>query len=647
MCGLYQFANANVNLPKIFADHMVLQQNQKIIIWGWASPNEKVTVTLNRQKANVKADAHGKWLLELSPQIAGGPYKLSINGINKIIFNDVMIGEVWLCSGQSNMAFELTHARGGKAEISHSSNSFIRQFGVNGKASASRDEDLTEGKWEVSSPETSPNFSAVAYYYAKKISSELGVTVGIVNSSWGGTFIADWISSESLHKLADYNSYHDLTPKELEDWYSQTEKKYDDLFKTLGIADRNKIVEDSLNWLKPDIDDSKWVPVQLPSKFDYNLLPRFDGVVWFRRNIEVPEGIAKSGFTIHLGRIDDEDITYVNGVKIGETKGDRIERDYFVKPEILKPGKNSIVIRVTDLWERGGFLNGDDEFKISGDNKEIKIAGEWKMNIGKMILLWLRSPNAHPNLLYNGMIYPLHNYGFRGVVWYQGENNTMYASQYQQDLKTLIVDWRNTFKNPNLPFYIVQLPNKDSFNNNSQNGGSDWAELRESQAKALELPNTYLTVNIDLGDSTNVHPINKFDVANRLALLSLKNTYRAHLGEVASPFVQNIVFDGFKTIITFKNTGKGLIVRERYGYIKGFEVAGEDKKFYWAKAIIVGDKVVVTSQKVQQPKAVRYAWASNPSDANLYNVEGFPAAPFRSDNWEVGTQNEKYLNWIK
>jgi sialate O-acetylesterase len=638
---------AEVKLPKIFGDHMVLQQNHPIRIWGWADSGEKVSISFNQQKKNTVADKSGKWSFTLDAVTAGGPYIMEIQGKNQITLSDVMIGEVWLCTGQSNMEFDLKGSLNSETEIKQSTNTFIRQFAVPKRASADPEEDLTGGNWQVSSPSTSGEFSAVAYYYAKKLSSRLNVAVGIVNASWGGTFIEDWISYESLLSLPDYSTFHDLTPEELEKWYSQIERKYDQLFNTLEIPDRYNITEDSANWSKPGFDDSKWLAAKLPDRFDYDLLPRFDGVVWFRRNVEVTEEMSKQGFTLHLGQIDDYDITYINGTKVGETMGVRDKRHYAVKPGVLKSGKNSIAIRLTDYWERGGFLNSESDFKITIGEKEIPLTGEWKMNIGKTTFMWLRSPNVHPNLLYNGMLHPLCNFNFRGVLWYQGENNTMYASQYEQNLKTMIPDWRKTFTSSQLPFYIVQLPNMDGFNTNSQHGGSNWAELREAQSKALELPNTYMVVTIDLGDSTDVHPKNKLDVGNRLALLALKNTYSMPVGEVSSPMVDSVSFEKHSVILFFRNTGTGLIARDRYGYLKGFELAGADKQFYWATAVIEENRIIVTSEKVVQPIAVRYAWSNNPSDANLYNLEGLPAAPYRSDDWDRVSKDEKYTNWIK
>jgi sialate O-acetylesterase len=272
---------------------------------------------------------------------------------------------------------------------------------------------------------------------------------------------------------------------------------------------------------------------------------------------------------------------------------------------------------------------------------------EWKMNIGKVNSLWIRSPCAHPNLTYNGMIHPILQYPIKGVIWYQGENNVLFAYQYRETLKAMIQDWRSKFISKELPFYLVQLPNMSTTNNDSQHGGSDWAELRESQNTALSLSKVGMIVTIDLGDSTNIHPKDKTEVGRRLALQALSGTYGKELGEVSSPIFKSVNYEGNKAILTFDHVGTGLIARNRYGYLNGFEVAGLDKKFHWVKATISGNQVIIDSSNVANPVAIRYAWSNNPYDSNLFNREGFPASPFRTDNWEAVTQNEKYSNWIK
>lgn len=639
---LFLTGRAEVRLPRIFSDHMVIQQNQPIRVWGWANRGEKVMVALDKKQLPIITGKDGKWQLVLPAMKAGGPYTLSVKGKNQIILKDVMIGEVWLCSGQSNMQFELKNSKFSKTEIPGSFNPNLRQFKIPNSMKAMPAEDLESGEWKLSSPETSGEFSAVAYYFGKKLAADLNVTVGIINASWGGTFIEAWTGSEALHKVPGFEGYHDLSQIELDGWFTATEKKYDNLFLKLGITDRNNIIEDSASWRKPDFDDSNWEKVQLPQRFDYELLPRFDGVAWFRREISLPENVSKSDLKIHVGRIDDENTVYLNGKKLGENL-----QEYMAKAEILKPGKNVISIRIKDYWERGGFLDPASDFKLSSGKWEQSLAGEWKMGIGNLSFMWIRTPSAHPNLLFNGMLSPIFNYPFKGAIWYQGENNVLFSKQYRDVIPAMITDWRTHFSSGEFSFYLVQLPNMNRLNQDSQHGGSDWAELRESQTAALKLPNTGMVVTIDLGDSTDIHPTDKTGIANRLANLALKNSYKQNLGEVNSPMMSETKFEAGKATVTFKNTGSGLVSRDKYGYLKGFELAGADQKFHFAQAEIQGDMVIVHCEEIKKPVALRYGWSNNPSDANLYNIEGLPAAPFRTDNWKLITEGSNYMNWIK
>ncbi len=638
----YFASQAQVRLPRIFSDHMVLQQNVPVHVWGWAKTGEKVSVSFNNKKASAIAGKDGKWKVSLPEMKAGGPYELTVKGKNQITLSDVMVGEVWLCSGQSNMQFDLKSSKFAKTEIPNSLNPKLRQFKVPNVMSASPAEDFPSGNWAISSPETSGDFSAVAYYFGKKLSADLNVTVGLINDNWGGTFIEAWTGSEALHTIPDFSGYHDLTQTELENWFSATEKKYDDLFRNLGIANRDSIVEDSLAWRKPEFNDAKWEKVQLPQKFDYDLLPRFDGVAWFRREIKLPENVSKADLTIHVGRIDDENTVFLNGRKLGDNL-----QEYKAKAEILKPGKNVIAIRIKDYWERGGFLDPATDFKMSSGNWQQSLAGDWKMGIGKLLFMWIRTPSAHPNLLYNGMLSPIFNFPFKGAIWYQGENNVLFAEQYRKVIPVMIADWRKHFCSGEFPFYLLQLPNMNRLNQDTQHGGSDWAELRESQTAALSLPNTAMAVTIDLGDSTNIHPTDKTEVARRLANLALRNTYQQNVGEVLSPMMSETRFEGNKVMVSFKNTGSGLVVHNKYGYLKGFEIAGADQKFHFAKALIQNNQVILRCDQVANPVAVRYAWSNNPSDSNLYSKEGLPAAPFRTDAWKLVTHGSNYENWIK
>jgi sialate O-acetylesterase len=636
---------ANVTLPGIFGNSMVIQQKQPVNIWGWANPKEKITIEFAGQKKSVITNADGNWKVQLLPVNAGGPYNLIVKGKNEIVFTDVMVGEVWLCSGQSNMEFVLWNSLNASEEINQSGNPMIRQIKVKNAIAAEPAKDIAGGKWEKASPETSGSFTAVGYYFAKKIQKDQNVAVGIINSSWGGTFAEAWISHAAMVKNPDYAHIPELTTDQLGNYYSGFEKKIDITFKKLGLKPEN-LSENESEWIKPEFDDSDWMDVKVPEPWDVEILPGFDGIAWYRKSFEISEDIAKMGLSLSLGKIEDNDIVYVNGQKVGWNNGNKPESIYSVSPSVLKPGKNVITVRVEDFWEAGGFTGNADNIKVTSTSGYTQsLAGTWKMTLGKLYGIRIRTPNIQPNVLYNGMIAPLIPFSIRGTLWYQGESNDAYAYQYRQILPALINDWRVRWNEDNFPFYIVQLPNYNKFNYNTQNGGSRWAEVRESQFETSKLPNVDLAVITDFGDSTDIHPKNKKDVGERLSLLALKQVYGRDI-VYHSPVFKNISFDGNKALIDFDLIGSGLVVKDRYQYLRGFEIAGADKKFYYAQAKLNGNKVTVWSEYVKEPVAVRYSWSDNP-DGNLFNADGLPVMPFRTDNWELSTQKNKFNVYLK
>jgi len=403
---------------------------------------------------------------------------------------------------------------------------------------------------------------------------------------------------------------------------------------------------DDSQWHLPIYDDSKWIAVPFPGDFDKTILPCFDGTVWFRTVVDIDEKAANEGLTLRLGELKDDYAVYINGEKINNVVNTDSVRHYEIDTKKIIPGKNVIAIKVIDYWETGGFVSPADEYFIEGKNgfKILLAEQPWKMNISSVIRVWIRNPNVEPNVLFNGMINPIIPYTIKGALWYQGENNENHASQYRDLLPLIIADWRDHFKQGEFPFYFVQLPNFKKFNQNSQHGGSNWAEMREAFSKTLRVPNTGMAVTIDLGDSTNVHPKNKEDVGKRLSLIALNNLYNKPT-ECSGPEVDHVTYLGGKIIVTFKKSFSSLIVKDRYGYLKGFEIAGEDQHFYFSKAILDGNNITLQNDKVPNPIAVRYAWSNNP-DSNLYNGADLPASPFRTDTWKLTTEGNKFDSWI-
>jgi sialate O-acetylesterase len=637
---------ADVRMPGIFTDHAVLQRKAPIKIWGWADKGERVTVYLNAATKSVITDQDGRWLITMPQMEAGGPYELVVKGKNTLRFADILIGEVWLCAGQSNMQFVVKNTISVREATQQANFPAIRHFKVKEKIAPAPSDDVAGGSWTVCSPETVQSFTAVGYFFAKQLNQDLNVPVGIINASWGGTYIEAWVSRSALAENPDYRDVPVITEHQLSAWYSNVEELYARYGKKLGIQSfSNYKTSDSL-WHRNDYADDRWILTPFPGDFDKTALPRYDGTVWFRSNFTLDNRASTKGWTLHLGKIEDYADIFINGRKIGTASSTNNTSDYVIDPSVLTSNENTIAIKVNDYWETGGFTAGPQTYYLEGNQdttSRILLADlHWKMNFASANT-WIRTPNVHPNVLFNGMVNPVIPYSLKGVLWYQGENNAEFAFQYRELLPMLIADWRARFGQPAMPFYFVQLPNYQKYQQNSKNGGAQWAEIRESMQKTLAVPHTGMAVTIDLGDSTDVHPRNKEDVGKRLSLIALCNLYGKRY-TYTGPEVKSIAFEEGKIRITFKR-GSRLVARDRYGYLRGFELAGKDKKFVNAKAFIQDSVVVVESPFVLSPEAVRYSWSNNP-DGNLYNEAGLPASPFRSDHWTLSTQDRKFDRWI-
>ena len=634
-------ASAYVRLPKIFTDNMVLQRDQAISIWGWASPNERITVLLNKQSKTVKAGKDGKWKLWLSEEKAGGPFQLVIKGNNKIEINNVLIGEVWICSGQSNMEWILRHTNDAMAEGQQSNYPMIRHFKVPPSVSDLPQDDVSGGEWKICSPETSGDFTAIGYFFAVELFKKLNVPIGLLNTSWGGTNIETWISKPAFENSDEFKTMMASVPRlnldslaKAKEWASL--KKIKDL---QGKLEESPAKIES--WKELLFDDSHWPHINVPGYWEGQNLGDFDGVVWYRKSIDLGEEFNGKEALLELAMINDSDDTYVNGVRVGGMSyKHKDKRKYTIPSGILKRGKNIIAVKVMDMGGNGGIYGDSSEVKISFSAASFSLAGQWSFQVESSPKSSDVSPNVYPTLLFNSMINPIIQYTMKGVIWYQGESNTIRAYEYRKSFPLLINDWRNQWKQGDFPFYFVQLASYGANDGNSNNG-STWAELREAQLQTLSLPNTGMAVTTDIGDTHDIHPRNKKDVGRRLAAIALHNSY--HLDVMPDgPVYQSMNIVGNKVILSFKGTGNGLIVKDQYGYLKGFEISGPDKKFRYAKAIIEGNKVIVFHDEIKDPVAVRFGWADDAKDCNLFNLDGFPAGPFRTDNWKGITENEKY-----
>lgn len=639
---------AQPKLPNIFGDSMVLQREAPLRIWGTASAGESITVSLHNQKKSTRAANNGTWQIVLLPEKAGGPYDLTVAGKSTLVLCGVLLGDVWFCSGQSNMEMPMKGwgtVFNAEEEISKANYPTIRLYTIPKKVAATPLSVADEANWQTCNPASVTPFSAVGYYFGRRLQEELHVPIGLINSTWGGTQIESWISYAALLQDAHYKpTMQQATAVSLEELVAARKKKEEIYLKELqrDMPD----VGDSAQWKSADYDHSTWSAMPLPGAWEgQERLSRLDGVVWFRKTIEVRAEDAGKPATLHAGKIDDNDQTYFNGTALGATRGWDVNRVYPIPAGTLKAGKNVVAIRVEDTGGGGGIWGDSMELYLAVNGHKYSLAGEWPYRIQELLFSSNGiGPNDYPALLYNGMVHPFAGLSVKGTIWYQGEANAGRAFEYRYALPLLIKDWRRFFQNPTMPFYLVQLSSWNANNGNS-NKGSSWAELRESQTATLRVPNTGMAVTTDIGDANDIHPRNKKDVGERLAAIALQQTYRKPV-LASGPVFKSFVVEGSKVRISFSFTGKGLALRTG-NTAAGFEVAGADKKFYPATVIIAGNQLVLHAEEVAKPVAVRYAWADDAGAANLINKEGWPARPFRTDNWPGITINDTYSPVLK
>jgi len=622
---------ADVTLPYILADNMVLQRDIPVNIWGWAKPGEKVTVMMLNQKVTVKAGAGGDWKVQLKPLPVGGPFDMTISGKNTIVLKNILIGDVWVCSGQSNMEWPLSQSRNWQTDKNALENKNIRLFYVPKNMGMKPQHNTLEAYWEICNDKSAPAFSAVGYYFGTNLNKQLNIPIGLINSNWGGTDIETWTSQETMYADKDYSAVIEkMKTVDFEQLQKEAEEKMKAWQNAIDSQDPGVVSR----WYMPDTDASVWDQMKLPQAWEGGGLPGLDGVVWFRKEFIVTAGDADKEAIISLGPIDDSDECYVNGKLIGKTENRYdLPREYKMAPGVLKEGINVICIKVIDTGGGGGLWGLDDQLFVGTGSNTISLASDWRYKVGLSLTTPrdVSSPNSFPSLLFNGMINPLINFPIKGVIWYQGEANAGNYIKYRELFPALINDWRNKWHIGNFAFLFVQLANYMEPPRVPQQ--SSWAGLREAQTMTLSVPNTGMAVIIDIGEAKDIHPRNKDEVGYRLSLAARRIAYGEDI-VYSGPVYRSMEVSGDRIILDFEHTGSGLVAKDRYGYLKSFALAGADRKFVWARAFIVpGNRVIVMSEAVKNPVAVRYAWADNPDDANLYNGEGLPAVPFRTDNW--------------
>ena len=631
-------------LQGLFTDNMVLQRDKKLPVWGTAAPGQKVTVMLAGQTESTVSSNHGNWVVTFKPIHNPGPYILAVDGDHHFEIRNVAVGEIWVCSGQSNMEFPTSAAQNAAHELEFADFPDIRLYHVE-----KRTVDLplrdANNKWEVCSGSTVRGFTAVGYFFARTVYQALHVPVGLVEADWGGTPAESWatrsalVADPKLHKLID--DYEAARPT-LEVAMQKYQRDLADYNAKTFMADTgNDGVKKG--WAETDFDDSTWKDAPVPGEWNEALKLNLLGGAWYRKEVTLDAGWAGKDLMLALGAIDDFDTTYFNGKQVGATGTEtpnwwQAQRQYKIPGQLVKAGKNVVAVRVWNQAAQGGMMGGAPIQLSTAGGEILPLQGTWRFSIEKGIQpdANLKQPNMPmgpgnpwvPASLYNGMIACLPPFAIRGALWYQGESNADRAYQYRRLFPLMIRSWRAEFNQGDFPFYFVELANFLPRNNEPVD--SAWAELREAQDMTLRLPGAGMATAVDIGDAANIHPTNKQEVGRRLALIALNQLY-GQSNEYSGPRLRKFsVASNGEVRIEFDHTTGGLVDKE--GHLAGFSLAGADHKFHWAIGRIDHNAVILSCQDVPKPVAVRYGWANNPP-LSLYNGAGLPAPPFRTDDW--------------
>ncbi len=664
LIGVTALESKALELPAIFGDNMVMQQKTAAPIWGKASAGENIEVISTwGEKTVAKAKTNGRWLAKLKTPEAGGPYEIKIKGKDsEITFKNVLVGEIWVCSGQSNMEMPLggwpprDTIKNSAKEIKNAGYPEIRLFSLSRSVSVKPKEDC-KGSWEQCTSETAKNFSATAYFFGKKIHEQLGIPIGLINTSWGGTPAESWVAPKYLDKVDGFSDFvANLDNLSLqEDKYIKWLGSYPVITPTNETETVGKgICFGDTNCLLSDFDDSSWKEMNLPTQWESVELGVFDGVVWFRKKINIPESWTGKDLMLELGPIDDIDITFFNGERIGGYEGMgfwTVDRKYKIPSNLIRKGENVIAVRVVDLQGGGGIYGKEEQMRIypmnAKDVKPIKLSGAWKYlpvaqyREGIFYVFGVEENDFYttrpdfkgitaytPTVLYNAMIAPIAPYGIKGAIWYQGESNVGRDEQYKKLFPAMIESWRAAWNEGKFPFYFVQIA---PYVYDGEDDPAS-AKLREAQlVTMLSVPNTGMAVTLDIAEVDNIHPPDKLNVGNRLALWALAKDYGKEDIVYSGPVYKSMLKKGSRITLYFDHVGSGL--KAKGDTLTGFKVAGEDKVFVDGEAYIKGNTVVVYSKNAYDPVAVRYAF-TNGSVASLFNKEGLPASSFRTDDWD-------------
>ncbi len=619
-----------LRVPPLFANGMVLQRNKPIVVWGWAKPNAAITVALDAQQTSTTAAPGGEWSVSLPARAAGTSHTLSIaSGTERLTFTNVAIGDVWVASGQSNMEFMLQQSLDAKSAIASANDPLLRHFKIPTSWSNEPAAELAGGAWSAADPAHAGAFSAVGYYFAKALREREKIPIGIINTTWGGSNIETWISrpAQGISDSA-WSAELQANARRAE----QTRATLRERVGTLPTAPRAALMS---SWSSASFDDSAWRTMPVPAYWEPNGYDGMDGVAWYRTSFELSAADAAAGVTLQISAIDDDDVAWVNDTEIGRTVGYNVERSYRIAPAALRSGRNVLAIRVSD-GGGGGGINGNIALRLA-NGSSTSLAGSWKFSVeqlsfaedGQVI-------NKVPSVLYNRMVHPILRFPVKGFIWYQGEsnaNNVAQAAAYRDQFGLLINSWRQQWSPSadTLPFLWVQLPNYGKPWSTPQ-PSSGWATQRESMEAALTLPKTGRAIAIDVGEAGDIHPRNKRDVGQRLALVAERVAYGRVVHD-AGPTLRRSTVRGDTVDLEFVVTGGPLVKRADADSTSSIAIAGADRQFVWAKSRVRGSHLLVWSDKVRSPIAVRYAWSDSPNRASLFDRTGLPAAPFRTDRW--------------
>jgi sialate O-acetylesterase len=632
-------AQAEVRLSTVFGDHMVLQRDRPLRLWGQATPGQTLTVELAGRKASTRVGADGRWRVQLAPLPAGGPHRLRVKGDETVELRDVLIGDVWLLGGQSNMEWPLAQTDTGAQEIASPQNPQLRHLRVPHRASVKPEAEIAPAPWVVAEPGRVGEFSAVGYHFARHMQAVQGVPIGLINTAWGGSMLETWVRRDAALQDPDLAPSVRALPGENADFSAALRQR----LQTRVAAWQPGLPlqgVDASGWSATEAIDRNWPTLQAPGAWEGQGLPHLDGVVWLRKRVELSAAQAAGAAELHLAKVDDCDETWVNGQRVGGQCGWEQPRRYAVPAGLLRAGANWIAVRVTDTGGGGGLHGDAAALRLDTAAGAVSLTGAWRARVEQIQAAAGPTANDAPALGHNGLIAPLHGLAVRGVLWYQGEENSGRAAVYAEGFKRLIQDWRGQFGDPNLPFFFVQLAAWQPLAENEPGKGG-WAELRESQAAALALPHTGMATAIDVGDEIDIHPRNKRALGQRLAALAL-HEFGLRAAPANGPRLLGHEARGGELHLRFGATAGGLRTARTGEPLRGFYLAGADRRWVPAQARLDGDRIVLHSPSVPAPVAARYAWVNNPSEANVVGGDGLPLPPLRTDDWPLESAGRRY-----